>query len=162
MSWPSGAFTLCRHITFPTLSQMHRHLRSADQGHMLSCSRSHVFILKCQEYFKSTGEEDTGFRGSSGSQQDSLHCSSIQEILKTTLWYWTRKRKLWHGRTLNQSTTTNYNSLMKTLIYKIETLPHILLSSWYINMVHIQLTLKIFRPDHAHTLLIHVVSLELP
>lgn len=83
MSWPSGALTLCRHITFQTLSWMHRHLKWADQGHMLSCSRSHVFVLKCQEYFKSTEEEDMGFRGSSGCQKDRLHCSSIQEILKT-------------------------------------------------------------------------------
>lgn len=84
MSWPSGAVTLCRHTTFQSLSQMHRHLKSADQGHMLPCSRSHMFLLECQEYFKSTGEEDMGFRGSSGCQQDRLHRSSTQEILKTT------------------------------------------------------------------------------
>lgn len=53
----------------------------------------------------------------------------------------------------------HYNTLMKTLLYKIETLPHILLSSWY-NLI--QVTLEIFSPDHAHTLFIPVVSLELP
>lgn len=98
---------------------------------MFSCSRSHVFMLKCQAYFKSTGGEEASSEAAQRMPVRQVVPQQHPRNPKDHLWYWTQnRRRLLPASSLNGSTITENNSLRKTSSYQIETPSHISLSSW--------------------------------